>query len=108
MLEEEAMEYVSKEAVSEAIKIKQMESELQKEIEEKKLISERELQKEIEKKKNMIIEREKQGKEVLIREKEIQLQKEIKKRELEARIFIEKEKLQHFDVTKHLFCSSFQ
>ena len=37
-----------------------------------------------------------------IREKEIQLQKEIKKRELEARIFIEKEKIQHFDVTKHM------
>ena len=37
-----------------------------------------------------------------IREKEIQWQNEIKERELEARIFIEKEKLQHFDVTKHI------
>ena len=44
ILEEEAMEYVSKEEVSEAIKIKQMELELQRDIEEKKLISERELQ----------------------------------------------------------------
>ena len=35
MLEEEAMEYVSKEEVSEAIKIKQMELELQREIEER-------------------------------------------------------------------------
>ena len=47
----------------------------------------------------MIIERRKQEKEMQIREKEIQLQKEIKERELEARIFIEREKLQHFDVT---------
>ena len=39
-----------------------------------------------------------------IRDKEIQLQKEIKERERElgVRIFIEKEKLQHFDVTKHI------
>ena len=39
--EEEALEYVSKEEVSEAVKIKQMELELQREIKEKKLISER-------------------------------------------------------------------
>ena len=63
MLEEEAMEYVSKEEVSEAIKIKQMELEVQRKIEEKKLIR----------------EREKQEKEIQIREKEIQLQKEIEK-----------------------------
>ena len=34
--EEEAMEYISKEKVSEAVKIKQMELEMQKEIEQKK------------------------------------------------------------------------
>ena len=35
-LEEEALEYVSKEDVSEAVKIKQMELEMQREIEEEK------------------------------------------------------------------------
>ena len=56
----------------------------------------------------MIIEREKQEKEIQIPEKEMQmrekeshLQKEIRERELEAHIFIEKEKLKHFYVTKH-------
>ena len=78
--EEEVMEYVSKEEVSEAVKIKQMELELRREIEEKKLISERELQREIEETKK-IIEREKQEKEIQIRKKEIQLQKERKKKE---------------------------
>ena len=68
MLEEEATEYVSKEEVSEAIKIKQMELQFEREI----------------------------------REKEMQLQKKIKERELESRIFIEKGKLQPFDVTKHI------
>ena len=75
MLEEEAMEYVSIEEVSEAIKLKQME---------------------------LQFEREKPEKEIQIREKEMQLQKEIKETELEACIFIEKEKLQHFDVAKHI------
>ena len=56
MLEEEAMEYVSKEEFSKAVKIKQMELELQREIEEKKLISERELQREIEEKKILLRE----------------------------------------------------
>ena len=37
------MEYVSKEEVSEAVKIKQMELEMQSEIEEKKIITEREI-----------------------------------------------------------------
>ena len=78
--EEEVMEYVSKEEVSETVKIKQMELELRREIEEK-LISERELQREIEETK-MIIEREKQEKEIQIRKKEIQLPKEIKERAL--------------------------
>ena len=53
-LEEQAMEYVSKEEVSEAVKIKQMELELQREIEEKKNIIEREKQE-----KEIQIEREK-------------------------------------------------
>ena len=88
--EEEALEYVSKEEVSEALKIKQMELELQREIKEKKLISERELQREIEEKKKMISEREKQEKEIQIREKEIQLQKEIKERALETRILLKR------------------
>ena len=46
-LEEEAMVYVSKEEVSEAIKIKQMELEMQREIEEKKIITEGEIEREI-------------------------------------------------------------
>ena len=69
MLEEELMEYVSKDEVSEAIKIKQME---------------------------LQFEREKQEKEIQIREKEMQLPKEIKERELEARIFIDKRKIHSF------------
>ena len=56
MLKEEAMECVSKEEVSEAIKIKQME---------------------------LQFEREKQEKEIQIREKEMQLQKEINEKELD-------------------------
>ena len=68
--EEEAMEYVSKEEVSEAIKIKQMELEMQRDM----------------RKRNSGTERNRH------REKEIQLQTEIKERELEARIFIEKKK----------------
>ena len=67
-LEEEAMEYVSKE-VSEAIKIKQME---------------------------LQFEREEQEKEMQIREKKLQkknlLQREIIDRKLDTHIFIEKEK----------------
>ena len=48
------MKYVSKEEVSKAIKIKQMELKLQREIEEKKFISERELQREIEREKILL------------------------------------------------------
>ena len=75
ILEEKAMEYVSKEEGSEGMKINQME---------------------------LQFEREKQEKEMQLREKEIQVKKEIKERELEARIFIEKEKLHHFDVLNTL------
>ena len=42
MLEEEAMEYISKEEVSEAIKNKQVELEMQKEIREKEIQYKRE------------------------------------------------------------------
>ena len=50
MKEEEAMGYVSREEVSEAVKIEKMEYELQREIEEKKLISDTELQREVDEK----------------------------------------------------------
>ena len=43
-LEEEAKEYVSKEDVSGAIKIKQTELEMQKEIDEKKIITDRKIE----------------------------------------------------------------
>ena len=75
MLKEEAMEYVSKEEVSEAIKIKQMELELQREIKREKLAIETE---------RLEIEREK------------------RQRDREAQAYIEKEKIKHFDFSKHI------
>ena len=108
ILEEEAMEYVSKE-LSEAIKIKQMELEMQREIEEKKIITEREIEE-----KKIITEREIEEKKIITeteieREKLSILRKRLERqRDREAQAYIEKEKLQHFDITKHIrFVSPF-
>ena len=75
-LEEETLEYVSKQEVSEIVKIKQMELELQRETETegKKLVRERELRREID-------ERERE-KERLLREKSKKRKSKIREKEM--------------------------